>query len=121
MSYMSGAVATPGTKSKIGSAPSGRPSDESSKRTKSSVRDRLLDSRRVAMDCLICKDLERVFEFRHNDYIEARSAAYFRVSTALAAYKNVDKERAKSDLEEHQLVCVATKAWRHRVAASMRN
>jgi len=73
------------------------------------------------MDCLICKDLERVFEFRHNEYVEARSAAYFRVSTEFAACKNVDKERAKSDLEEHQLVCVSAKAWRYRVAASMRN
>ena len=59
------------------------------------------------MDCLICKDLERTFEFRRRKYIEARSAAYYRVSTELAAYKNVDMERAKSDFEEHQLVCVS--------------
>ena len=73
------------------------------------------------MDCLICKDLERVFEFRHNEYIEARSAAYFRVSTALAAYKNVDKERAKSDLEEHQLVCVfsASGPWASRLDSTL--
>jgi len=45
------------------------------------------------MFCLICTELERVVEFRHNEYIEARSAAYFRVSTEFAAYKNVDKER----------------------------
>ena len=59
------------------------------------------------MDCLICKELERAFESRRSQYIEARSAAYYRVSTELAAYKNVEMERAKSDLEEHQLVCVA--------------
>jgi hypothetical protein len=59
------------------------------------------------MDCLICKDLERALEFKNGEYIEARSAAYYRVSTELAAYKNVDMERAKSDLEEHQLVCVS--------------
>jgi len=59
------------------------------------------------VDCLMCKDLERAFEYRRNQYIEARSAAYYRVSTELAAYKNVDMERAKSDLEEHQLVCVS--------------
>jgi hypothetical protein len=59
------------------------------------------------VDCLICKDLERTFESRRGQYIEARSAAYYRVSTELAAYKNVDMERAKSDLEEHQLVCVS--------------
>ena len=57
------------------------------------------------MGCSICKDLERVFEYRRGKYLEARSAAYYRVSTELAAYKNVDMERAKCDLEEHQLVC----------------
>jgi hypothetical protein len=59
------------------------------------------------MDCSICKNLERILEFRRGKYIEARSDAYYRVSTELAAYKNVDMERAKSDLEEHQLVCAA--------------
>jgi len=59
------------------------------------------------VDCLICKGLERTFESRRSQYIEARSAAYYRVSTELAAYKNVDMERAKSDLKEHQLVCVS--------------
>ena len=59
------------------------------------------------MDCLICTGLERAFESRHSEYVEARSAAYYQVSTELAAYKNVDMERAKSDLKEHQLVCVA--------------
>jgi hypothetical protein len=58
------------------------------------------------MDCLTCRDLERAFESSHRAYIEARSAAYYRVSTELAAYKHVDMERAKSDLEEHQL-CVS--------------
>jgi hypothetical protein len=29
------------------------------------------------------------------------------VSTELAAYKNVDTERARSDLEERQFVCVS--------------
>jgi hypothetical protein len=57
------------------------------------------------MDCLVCKDLKRALEFRRSKYLEARSAAYYRVSTELAAHKNVDMERAKSDWEEHQLVC----------------
>ncbi len=57
------------------------------------------------MDCPMCKDLEQVFEARRSNYIAARSAAYYRVSTELAAYKNVEMERAKSNLEEHQLVC----------------
>ena len=42
------------------------------------------------MDCLICKDLERALESRRSAYIEARAAAYYRVSTELAARKNVD-------------------------------
>jgi hypothetical protein len=54
----------------------------------------------------MCKDLERTFEARHSTYIAARSAPYYRVSTELAAYQNVEMERAKSDLEEHRLVCV---------------
>ena len=59
------------------------------------------------MDCLVCKDLERAFESRRSTYIEACASTYYRVSTELAAYKNVDMERARSDLEEHQLVCVS--------------
>jgi len=58
------------------------------------------------MDCPTCKELERGFESRRRDYIAARSSVYYRVSTELAAYKNVEMERAKSDLKEHQLVCV---------------
>jgi hypothetical protein len=57
------------------------------------------------MDCPICKDLERAFDARSRVYIEARSAAYYQVSTELAASKNVDMERAKSAFEEHQSVC----------------
>ena len=58
------------------------------------------------MDCPMCKDLEGVFESRRRNYIAACSAPFYRVSTELAAYKNVEMERAKSDWEEHQLVCV---------------
>jgi hypothetical protein len=58
------------------------------------------------MGCPMCKDLERTFEARRSNYIAARSATYYRVSTELAAYKNVEMERAKSDLEEHRSVCV---------------
>lgn len=57
------------------------------------------------MDCSICKELERAFESRLGKYIEARSAAYYRVSTELAANKNVDMERARNDMQEHQLIC----------------
>jgi len=51
--------------------------------------------------------LERALEARHSEYIEARSSAYYRVCTKLAAQKNVDMECAKSELEEHRFVCVS--------------
>ena len=51
------------------------------------------------------QNLERALESRRREYVEARSAAYYQVTTEFAAHKNVDKERAKNDLEEHQLVC----------------
>jgi len=69
------------------------------------------------MDCSICKELERAFESRQSKYIEARSAVYYRVSTELAAGKNVEMERARNNLEEHRSVCVfAAKVGPTRVA-----
>lgn len=59
------------------------------------------------MGCLECKNLEDAFESRLSQYIDARSATYYRVTSELAAKKNVDMERAKSALEEHQLVCAS--------------
>jgi hypothetical protein len=65
------------------------------------------EARGIAAACLMCEDLERTLAFKRSKYFEARSAAYYQVSTELAAKKNVDMERAKSDLEEHQLACVS--------------
>jgi hypothetical protein len=104
MNCMNAAVANPATTNKIGSAPSRRSSKERGKGTYLLPPVSLLEGQRLG---LICKELERVFECRHSEYIEARSAPYYRVSTERAAHKNVDKERAKSDLEEHRLVCVS--------------
>ena len=59
------------------------------------------------MECAKCRELARAFEFRLGKYMEARSTAYYRVCTELAAHKNVDMERARNDLEEHQFVCVS--------------
>jgi len=59
------------------------------------------------MACLICRNLGRTLDFRRSKYFEARSAPYYQVSTELAAQKNVDMKRAKSDLAEHQLVCAS--------------
>ena len=61
----------------------------------------------IPVDCLECKNLKDALESQLSKYLEARSAAYYRVSTELAAKKNVDMERAKNDLEEHQLVCLS--------------
>ena len=60
------------------------------------------------MNCLKCKNLSRVFGLRLANYMEARSAAFYRVSTELAAKTQVDMERAKADLQEHQTVCLFT-------------
>jgi hypothetical protein len=57
------------------------------------------------MNCLKCESLNRVFGLRFAHYTEARSAAFYRVSTELAAKTQVDMERAKVDLQEHQAVC----------------
>jgi hypothetical protein len=59
------------------------------------------------MDCQTCRDLARAFEAGHSEYIEARSSACYQVSKRFAAKKNVDMERARYELEEHQLVCVS--------------
>ena len=59
------------------------------------------------MDCQICRGLERAFEAGLSEYIEARSSAFFRVCTKLAAYKNVEMERARYALGEHRHVCVS--------------
>lgn len=67
----------------------------------------LLEAWRHSVECSMCRDMERALEHKRSQYLEARSAAYYRVSTELAAYKNVEMERAKSDLEEHQSVCVS--------------
>ena len=59
------------------------------------------------MECPICRELRRAYETGRGEYIEARSSASYGVSTMLAAFRNVEMERAKSDLEEHRLVCVS--------------
>jgi len=57
------------------------------------------------MHCIECMDLKHAFESRLGQYREARSAVFYQVCTELAAKKKVDMERAKNDLEEHQLIC----------------
>jgi hypothetical protein len=56
-------------------------------------------------DCLECKDLDRALKLTLANYMAARAAPFYRICTDIAAKKEVDMERAKTDLEEHQLVC----------------
>ncbi len=57
------------------------------------------------MDCLQCNDLIRTFELRRTGYADACAAPFYRVSTELAARKQVDMMRARTDLVEHRLAC----------------
>lgn len=62
------------------------------------------------LDCPQCRDLDRVFRCQLTRYVEACSAAFYRVSTEFAAKRQVDMERAKNDMEEHLLICVCAHA-----------
>jgi hypothetical protein len=57
------------------------------------------------MKCLVCANMERAYLARLGEYLQARSSAGYRVSTRLAAQINVEMERARYELEEHQAVC----------------
>jgi hypothetical protein len=57
------------------------------------------------MNCLECAVLDRTLKAALAKYSEARSAAFYRVSTEIAAIRMVDMERAKASIEEHESVC----------------
>ncbi len=59
------------------------------------------------MECSICANLERAYMTSLSEYIEARSSVGYRVSTKLAAQKNVEMERARYELEEHRSTCTS--------------
>ena len=59
------------------------------------------------MDCAICRDLERELEARYQEFKDACCSASYGVCTKPAAYRNVDMERARSALQDHQLVCAS--------------
>lgn len=59
------------------------------------------------MGCSICSHLERDFASRNGEYIKARSATYHRISTRFEAFRNVEMERAKNELEVHRSACVS--------------
>jgi hypothetical protein len=58
------------------------------------------------MQCILCENLERAFESRQKEYFESATLACYRVSRKFAAYKNVEMERARLELQDHQAVCV---------------
>jgi hypothetical protein len=55
--------------------------------------------------CLNCTELLRTLISADGKYERARSSPFYNVSTELDAKEQVDMERDKSDLYEHQLVC----------------
>ena len=55
--------------------------------------------------CPECVNLNRVFESKLTEYLAARSAVLYRISTEFAAKQQVDMERAKNDREEHRSIC----------------
>lgn len=57
------------------------------------------------MNCLECAALARTLKAALARYVAARSSAFFRVSTEFAAMNQVDMERAKAGLQDHELVC----------------
>jgi hypothetical protein len=59
------------------------------------------------MFCRICENLEHALEARRSEFIEATSLAYFQISKKFAAYKYVEMERARAELQEHRMVCLA--------------
>src|SRR5882724_6501884 len=64
------------------------------------------------MNCSVCNDLHRAFQRTHSSYIDACTAAFYRVCTEIAATKQIAMERAKNDLYEHQLDCPSAASGR---------
>jgi hypothetical protein len=58
--------------------------------------------------CSICTYLECALASRQSEYVSACSETFRRVSSKFAAYRVVEMERARSDLEMHRSECVAS-------------
>jgi len=59
------------------------------------------------VNCAASSDLKRAFAAKSDAYREARSSAFYRVTTGFAAQRTADMERARYALEEHYRVCIA--------------
>jgi len=57
------------------------------------------------MSCLQCSHLALAFKSRLAAYLKAGADPFYRITTEFAARKQVDMERAKSELEDHQSAC----------------
>jgi hypothetical protein len=57
------------------------------------------------MTCLECASLARTLKAALAKYRDARSAVFYRVSTEFAAMKQVDMERVKSSIQDHESAC----------------
>jgi hypothetical protein len=61
------------------------------------------------MKCERCQELEQAVQAMQGDYGEALASAFYRVNRKFAAYKSVELERARNELDEHRLVCGSAK------------
>ena len=76
----------------------------------------------VDVGCPICENLKRAYAAGLSEYIEARSSARYGISKKVAAQKNVEMERAKYELEEHQFACVVgVRAPKRDLSANLRH
>ena len=70
------------------------------------------------MRCPICDDFERALEDRTSEYRKACSnTVYCRISSRFVAYRNVEMERARSELEMHRSVCASAVTEDHECTA----
>ena len=58
------------------------------------------------MHCQVCENLKLALKARTREYVEASSDAYSRATNRFAAYVNVEMERARTELQEHRMVCL---------------
>jgi hypothetical protein len=61
----------------------------------------------TSVDCPRCRELDRALNLMLASYMAARSAAFYRVCSDVAAKIEVDMERAKTVLLEHQIACAS--------------
>ena len=104
---MKNAAIKRGTRSRTGSVPRGKSSDGHSRKENRFFYQWSVGDWRRNMGCLVCENLKQVLDSKRSKYINAVCAPYYLVSMDVAAWRNVDIELAKSNLEDHRLLCAA--------------